>query len=242
MLNTSYTFSKSIDDNSDVLGVLVNDNPGQQDPRDNKNNRAVSQFDVRHRLVFAHNWELPFFRNASNRAVRGLLGGWSFAGITGFRTGFPTTLLAGPRRGITDPITVLGGGAAVRPNVTGPVNFKPVPSGSAGAPQGTTAVGPVAISTYATSLGLSQPLLGNIGNLGRGTHRLNGERNFDWNIYKNFRFWERAHFQIRAEFYNIFNNTSFQNVDGTITQPSFGQYTTVGQNARFIQVGARFVF
>jgi len=242
MFNANYTFAKAIDDNSDVLGVLINDSSAQQDPRDNKNNRAVSQFDITQRLVIAHHWELPFFKNASSRLVRGVLGGWAFAGITSFRSGFPTTLLAGPRRGITDTVLLGGTTATQRPNVTGPVNFNPVPAGSAGTPFGTAAQGPVAVSTYATSLGLSQPLLGNIGTLGRGTHRLNGERNFDWNIYKNFRFWERAHFQLRAEFYNIFNNTSFQDVDRTITQPTFGQYTTVGQNARFMQVGARFVF
>ncbi|MBS1830737.1 MAG: TonB-dependent receptor [Acidobacteria bacterium] len=242
MFNANYTFAKAIDDNSDVLGVLVNDSSGQQDPRDNKNNRAVSQFDINQRLVISHHWEMPFFKDSPSSLVRGLLGGWAFAGISSFRSGFPTTLLAGPRRGITDTVLLGGTTATQRANASGSVNFKPVPAGSAGAPLGTAAQGPVAISTYATSLGLSQPLLGNIGNLGRGTHRLNGERNFDWNIYKNFRFWERAHFQVRAEFYNIFNNTSFQDVDRTITQPTFGQYTTVGQNARFMQVGARFVF
>jgi hypothetical protein len=54
MFNANYTFAKAIDDNSDVLGVLINDSSAQQDPRDNKNNRAVSQFDVSKRLVIAH--------------------------------------------------------------------------------------------------------------------------------------------------------------------------------------------
>jgi hypothetical protein len=240
--NSSYTFGKSIDDNSDVLGVLINDSAGQQDPRNNLNNRGVSQFDLRHRLVISHNWELPFFRNASSWALRTLVGGWAFAGITSFQSGFPVTLQAGPRLGIPDPITVLGGGAAVRPNVTGPVTFAPRPAGSQGAPFGTSIVNGAAISNYANTSGLTQPLLGNIGNLGRGTHRLNGQRNFDWNIYKNFRVTESVKAQIRAEFYNIFNNTSFQDVSRTMTATDFGQYTTVAQNARWMQVGARFVF
>lgn len=242
LVNANYTWGKSIDDGSDVLGVLINDNAGQQDPRDNRNNRAASQFDLRHRLVIAHTWELPFFLSASNRMVRGLLGGWAFSGITSFRSGFPVTLQAGPRHAINDPITVLGGGAAVRPNVTGPVDFSPIPTGAAGLPFGVAGATGRQIATYATNIGLTQPLLGNIGNLGRNTHRLNGERNFDWNIYKNFRFWERGYFQIRAEFYNMFNNTSFQEVSRTITATDFGRYTAVGQNARAIQVGARFVF
>ena len=242
LLNANYTIGKSIDDGSDALGVLINDSSNQQDPFNNRNNRGSSQFDLRQRLVISHTWELPFFRHSSSRLARGLLGGWSFAGITSFRGGFPVTLEAGPRRGIS-PLTVLGAGTAIRPNVTGPVSITWIPSGAAGAPQGTTNPdGLQSISAYAASLGLSQPLLGNFGNLGRNVLRLNGERNFDWNIYKNFRFWESAYFQLRAEGYNLFNNTSFQEVDRIITNPAFGQYNVVGQNARSFQVGARFVF
>ncbi|MCC6586174.1 MAG: TonB-dependent receptor [Bryobacterales bacterium] len=240
--NANYTLAKSIDDNSDVLGVLINDSSFQQDPRNNRNNRGPSQFDLTHRLVISHSYELPFFRTSASRLLRTVAGGWGFAGITSFRSGFPVTLLAGPRRGITDPITVLGGGTSVRPNVAGPLRFEPRPAGSAGAPFGTAVVNGQAVSTYAASLGLSQPFLGNIGNLGRNTFRLNGERNFDWTIYKNIPVAERLRFQIRAEFYNLFNNTSFQDVSRTITAADFGQYTSVAQNARWIQLGARFVF
>jgi hypothetical protein len=242
LLNANYTWSKSIDDNSDVLGVLINDGPAQQNPRDNRNNRAASQFDLRHRFVLSYSWEPKWFRNSSNPFLRYAVGNWGLSGITSIRGGFPVTFLAGSRRGITDPITVLGGGGNVRPNASGPINFNPRPTGSAGAPSGLTTGQPQNISLYAQSLGLSQPLLGNFGNLGRNVNRLNGERNFDWNLYKNIPVRERVFFQIRAEFYNLFNSVSFQDVDRTITSPSFGQYQTVGQNSRFIQLAARFVF
>jgi hypothetical protein len=242
LVNAAYTWGRSIDDNSDVLGVLINDGPAQQNPRDNRNNRAVSQFDINQRLVLTHSWEPRWFRNSPNAFAKYALGGWGFSGIASFRSGFPVTFLAGARRGITDPITVLGGGGNVRPNAAGDFTFDPRPAGSAGAPFGLNADPTVRISSYAAQLGLSQPLLGNFGNLGRNVRRLNGERNFDWNVYKNFAVRERAYFQIRAEFYNVFNNVSFQDVDRTITSPTFGQYQTVGQNSRFIQLAARFVF
>ena len=77
--------------------------------------------------------------------------------------------------------------------------------------------------------------------------RLNGQRNFDWNLYKNFHFSERVNFQLRSEFYNIFNMHAFlqmanANAGTPITSTQFGQYTSVSQNARTIQVGARIVF
>ncbi|MBL8179554.1 MAG: TonB-dependent receptor [Bryobacterales bacterium] len=241
LMNATYSFAKSIDDGSDVLGVLINDSSNQQDPLNNRNNRSASQFDLRQRLVLTHSWEPGWFKGSSSWAMRNVLGNWGFSGITSFRTGFPVTLEAGARRGLT-PLTVFGGGGAVRPNATGPVNVSFRPAGSAGSPAGLNTDAVQRISSYAESLGLSQPLLGNIGGLGRNTVRLNGESNFDWNVYKNFSITERAKFQIRAEFYNVFNNTSFQEAQRTITATDFGQYNVVGQNARFIQLGARFVF
>jgi hypothetical protein len=242
LLMTNYTFAKSIDDGSDALGVLINDSANQQAPFDNRNNRGPSQFDLRHRLVITHQWELPFFKDHSSRMVRALLGGWSFAGITSFRSGFPVTLDAGSRRGLT-PITVLGAGTAIRPNASGAVNYNWLPAGSAGSASGTTNPDGVQnISAYATSLGLSQPLLGNIGSLGRNALRLNGERSFDWNVYKNFRVWERARFQVRAEGYNIFNNTSFQEINRNISGSAFGTYNEVTRDSRIFQLAARFIF
>ncbi len=173
--------------------------------------------------------------------MKNLVGNWGFTGITSIRTSFPTTLDAGARRGIT-PLTMIGGGGQVRPNSAGTVNFDPRPAGSAGSPNGLTTGQVQNISAYAQSLGLSQPLLGNFGGMGRNVLRLNGERNFDWNVYKNFNLTERTKLQIRAEFYNVFNNTSFQEASRTITAPDFGQYTSVGQNARIIQLGGRFIF
>ncbi|MBK5294926.1 MAG: hypothetical protein JJE04_25010, partial [Acidobacteriia bacterium] len=242
LFNVAYAYGKAMDDNSDALNVLINDSFTQQDPRDNRNNSAVSQFDIRQRLSVAYVWEPQFFKSSSNWAARSILGGWGMAGTTGIRTGFPVTLLAGTRLGITDPISVLGGGGAMRVNSAGAFDFNPKPAGSEGAPFGSSGSAGRITSTYAQSLGLTQPFLGGFGTLGRNTHRLNGEVNFNWNVYKNFAITERTRFQIRAEFYNLFNNTSFQDVSRTITANDFGQYTTVGQNARFIQLGARLVF
>lgn len=245
--NAAYTWSHSIDDVSDVLGVLANDSSAQQNPNDNHNNRAASQFDVRQTLVVWHVYELPFFLGSSNRLLRGALGGWSFAGITTLRSGFPINIFAGATvGGMSDPLQYLGSGNTVdRPNVgVGPiVGFHPIASGAAGAPSGTTVVNGVAISNYALSLGLTQPLVGNYGNLGRNVLRLNGQNQFDWDFFKNFHFSEKVNFQIRAEFYNLFNQHAFLNMGSSnITSPSFGVYTQVSQNARTAQVAARVVF
>jgi hypothetical protein len=237
----AYTVSKSIDDVSDALGVLVNDTAGQQNPSNNRDNRAVSQFDVPQRLVIAHVWEPTWGRNVSNGVLRRLFDGWGFAGISSFQGGFPATFESGSRRGIT-PLSLSGGANVNRPNVAGPFTFQPIPSGREGAPS-TLNTDPISrISTYAQSLGLSQPLLGNYGTIGRNTVRLNGYTNFDWNVYKNTKVTERISVQVRAEFYNTFNNTTFAGVQLIISSPQFGQYSRTEYNQRWMQVGARVIF
>lgn len=246
-INVAYSFAKSIDDNSDALGVLVNDTSAQQNPLSNLNNRGPSQFDLRHTLVVSHNYTLPFFTHSSNALLKQVLGGWSFAGISSYRSGFPVNIFAGPRLGLTDSIAALGGAAGVdRPNVAGPItNFNPMPAGSPGNPSslGLVAVNGVKISAYAAGLGLSQPLLGNFGSLGRNVLRLNGQNNFDWDIYKNFPVKEKLNVQVRGEFYNMFNQVSFQNMTSSnITSSNFGVYNTLSQNPRLIQLAIRAIF
>ena len=45
-----------MDDSSDALGVLETDTAAQQNPNNNRNNRAVSQFDVPQRVVITHDF------------------------------------------------------------------------------------------------------------------------------------------------------------------------------------------
>jgi hypothetical protein len=242
-LKTGYTFGKSIDDVSDVLNVFANDSALQQNPFDNRDNRAVSQFDIAHRFFFVHQWELPWGKSIANRILRHLASGWGMLGVTSFRSGFPLTLEAGARRGMS-ALTLTGIlSGPVRPNTSGPFVFDPKPAGDPEVVQGVVNVdGVQPIATYANSIGLSQPLLGNYGTLSRNSNRMNGEVNFDWNIYKNFRFTEFMKLQLRCEVYNAFNNTSFYNLNRNITNAAFAQYTATGQQTRFLQLAARFVF
>lgn len=239
----SYTFGKSLDNGSDALGVLVNDSPTAQNPNNVRADRGLSQFDIQQRLVISHTWEPTWANGISNKVVRQIARGWGFAGISSVRTGFPVNLTTGARRGITtSPLN--GIGSYTRPNVAGgPINFQPQPAGSAGAPSGTAKPdGVQSISTYATSLGLSQPLIGNFGSLGRNVLRANGAVNFDWNISRRFLITEHVALQFRAEGYNMFNNVSFQTVNANITSASFGQYTDTFSSSRYFQVGARLIF
>jgi hypothetical protein len=92
----NYTFSKSIDDasglqTSGVYGSAFITNALRQ-----QDNRAVSDFDIRHIVNLNSIWEIPvgrgrmFFSN-SNKVVNALIGGWQLTSIFRYNSGLPTS-------------------------------------------------------------------------------------------------------------------------------------------------------
>lgn len=227
----AYTWSKSIDDLSDVMNVIAGDAPSQQNPFNNRDNRGVSGFDVPHRLVFTHSYDLPKFKN-SQALVRHTAGGWNLSGIFQTQSGSPINIFSGARLALTDPL-LLGGGGSVRPNITGPLNltFAPNP-------------GTVSAAEYKTvASGLSQPLIGNFGNLGRNVIRQNGMTQYDLTLQKDFNVTERSRLQLQGQFANLLNNTSFSRPGATLAAPAtFGYYTDTDTNSRVVTLVARFIF
>ena len=111
--NASYTFSKSIDYNSQSSqGVTV------QDSFNLRGDRGLSDFDVRHRFVISGLYELPFKGNQ-------LKEGWQLSFIEQSQSGNPVTLLAGNvgrnwrRRIPAANANSLTGLATLRPDING---------------------------------------------------------------------------------------------------------------------------
>jgi hypothetical protein len=92
----NYTFSKSIDDasglqTSGVYGSAFITNALRQ-----RDNRAISDFDITHIINFNSIWELPFGRGRmwlsnSNGVVNAILGGWQLSSIFRYNSGLPTS-------------------------------------------------------------------------------------------------------------------------------------------------------
>lgn len=100
--NVSYTWSNSLDSNSlSSQGVVV------QNSYDVASDRALSDFDARHRLVISGLYELPFKGNR-------LVSGWQLGAIVQSQSGNPINI-------VTTNSTVNGVANTLRPNVTGPI-------------------------------------------------------------------------------------------------------------------------
>ncbi|MBV9225189.1 MAG: carboxypeptidase regulatory-like domain-containing protein, partial [Acidobacteriaceae bacterium] len=113
---SAFTWSKLIDD-----GNVSSSNFTYQDPSNLALDRGLGAFDVKYRSVNSFSYELPFgkgrrFGSAIPRALDLAAGGWQFAGIVTFQSGFPFS----PTQSV-DPSNT---GYDYRPNVVG----NPIPA------------------------------------------------------------------------------------------------------------------
>lgn len=68
-----------------------------------------------------------------------------------------------------------------------------------------------------------------------------GMFNTDFALLKNTRISERTPIQLRAEFFNAFNNVNFGGPDNTLTDSAFGQITSAN-DPRILQFALKLVF
>lgn len=228
----SYTWSKSIDNASDFYpAIQANDNSYAQDAFQLAAERAVSNFDIRHRIIVTGVWQVPFFRGRKGVAGK-VLDGWSFESVNLWQSAVPATLLAGTRT-----IQDASGNKLAVADVNLDGNFIS-PSLDNTRPNCDPAGTHFTLGAPAAISGFSQPLLGNDGTCGRNSVRMNSLPNFDWSFFKDTELTESGPWgsgpwklQFRAEMYNIFN-IPFLTAQGdawrTITSSSFGTVNAAG--------------
>jgi hypothetical protein len=103
-VDTSYTWSKSLDTNSlNSSGFAV------QDAYDIPNQYGLSDFDARHRFVLSAIYDLPFDEHVLAR-------GWQIAAIVQGQSGNPVNI-------VTSNSSLTGVPNTVRPDVTGPIRI-----------------------------------------------------------------------------------------------------------------------
>jgi hypothetical protein len=66
--------------------------------------------------------------------------------------------------------------------------------------------------------------------------------NLDFSLFKQFRITERVNFELRSDFFNIFNFHSLRGFDTDVASPTFGMWNGSVTNPRYIQLGARVSF
>jgi hypothetical protein len=162
---------------------------------------------------------------AQNVFARELLGGWQISGVTTAQAGVPINVTYSP------DVLGLGGGTTNRPDFN--VSSRSYPKKQ------------LAWFNTGAYSAPTAPWNGGSGFGSAGKDSVVGPGLFNWNIslFKEFLITsaEGPRFQFRAESYNTFNHTEFNNIDTGFTDANFGQVTST-YDPRVLQFGAKFLF
>jgi carboxypeptidase family protein len=263
----SYTFSKLISDAGEDLFGDTPINGVLQNPFDRRSLRTISPNNFPHSLVFNYVAELPFGKGKRFLNRGGLIdriaGGFQINAIHRYRSNIALIpLIGGPQREFLD---LAGYGGNLRPNLTGQpfttditavsaTSYRDINPNAFTRPpdfRGTTAaIGSAAYRAYYADplrfFGNAAPTYDNL--------RAQPFYSEDLSILKKTRINETAYFEIRAEFFNLFNRGRFgapgvnlNDINPNNTANPLGNFGVSARGfnldqPRRIQFGARLVF
>jgi carboxypeptidase family protein/TonB-dependent receptor-like protein len=224
-LNGSYSWSKSIDDNSrNVEGLVL------QNSYNIAGDRGLSDFDVRHHFVLSPVYDFPFKGNRFKE-------GWQLSFIETLQTGNPINFHLSN--------TSFTGSALLRPDVIAPVitGFTPATNGS---PTSVTYIqNPSAFINQGTTPG---SVLG-FGNLGRNVITGPGIANLDISLKKRTKITERLTWLVEVDAFDLLNQANLTSPVLTIGSSTLGLITGGSRapagdfgSSRQIQVAMKLLF
>jgi hypothetical protein len=199
--NGSYSFSKSIDDNSrNVQGLVI------QDSNNIAGDRGLSDFDARNRFVVSAIYALPFQKNVLTR-------GWQLSAIETLQSGNPLNFRLAN--------TSFTGAQTLRPDLTGNIitGLNPASNGSP------TTIGYIQNPGVFVNQGTTAGTALGFGDLGRNVIIGPGFSNLDIAVVRNIKVRERFNLQIRGDAYDLFNHPNFTSPVTTIGSATLGLIT-----------------
>ena len=224
-VSANYTWSKSLTDRPDQAGGNL---PVPQNSYNLRAEYGPSRFDRRN--VFNANWvyELPFFAEQKGLVGR-VVGGWEFSGIVQLQSGHWFSAIGNSN---DDP-----GGLGVFTSATAPNFPRPDQIGNPNRHAPHTIA-----SWYDTSVFTDVPANQfRPGNAPRGTILGPGAERWDLALLKNIKVYGDQSFQFRAEAFNAFNHTNYNNLDTTQGDGNTGVILGAGEK-RILQVALKYNF
>jgi hypothetical protein len=253
--DVAYTFSRLTGTAAEDLygGTPVN---APQNPYERT--RSVSPNGTPHVLVFNYILELPFGkgRRFLNQGgfVNTILGGWQIAGIHRYQSGVPLVVVSTNSSGFLNTLGFSGfRGAVLRPNLTG----TPILTGNNPGGTGFVVVNGAAFSPPPN---FEAPPTSDVTDPAYRAYYADPSRFFgtapavfddirpfpfyteNFSLMKKTRITETVTFEIRGEFFNLFNRHYYGMPDNNISSGGFGTSSVINDSPRTVQVGGRLIF
>ena len=247
----AYTWSKSIDNGSELLGSATE---GQyaQNGNDLRGERGLSGFDTRHRVVWSGVYEVPLANKIRSRTARALLRSWQLGTILSLQSGQPFTVYRSGYQSFTTLIT-----GSDRPDLiadpfrAGPVETNPDPACHSTTSQGGRAADRTrTVQTWINPCAYSNPNL--LGQVRFGTSPRNGVIgprlvDMDVSISRSIAlFRESQRLSFRVDAFNLFNHPNFDPPENVFDSQNFGSLPSSNRFGtrppRQIQLSLRYSF
>jgi hypothetical protein len=251
-LLAAYTWSKSIDDASALLGTFAE--PGfPQDSGNLRGERGLSNFDARHRLVASYVYALPWGKGRrwlTRGPGHAVFGNWIVSGIWTVQSGRPFTVNRAIDQSGTGTFLIAPSDrpdVIANPFVAGPVAAHPDPQCHASVSQGGRAADVVRDPSSWFNPCAFAPAPGRFGSTGRNSLTGPGLFQLDFAALKEFPLGSEARrLQLRFEFFNLPNHPNFDLPDRISDSPTFGRVRSANafgnKPPRQIQLGMKFIF
>jgi hypothetical protein len=248
-LQASYTWGKSLDDVSGIIGGAGSTGAvtlfSPQDPFDAQAERGPSSFDVTHAFTLSAAQDLHFEQlGLQSGRIRQLTKGWELLSISTITSGSPFTVYSGIQQ------TGAGTIGADRPDQIGIADLSS--AGSSTRPRDDYfGRGANNASFFSVPIGIAGgtgPNSGRFGTLGRNTFRGPAYYDFDFALIKTTPIGhrgsglERADLQFRAEFFNLFNIVNMGLPANTIEGTGFGMISKTAGTSRQIQFSLKLIY
>jgi hypothetical protein len=260
-IQASYTWSKSLDTTSTVIGGTGSTGAVSsgfaQNPFDTRAEKGPSSFDVTHGFGLSVAQDLHLEKSVWLESVsKKVTGGWELLSISSISAGSPFTVFAGVQE------TGAGSNGVDRPDQIAKPKLSTARKDrkdyfGAGADNG-----PAYFSIPVFVSGGTGPNRGRFGTLGRNTFRGPAYYNFDFALIKDTPFGrrksgaERVDLQFRSEFFNLFNIVNMSspaNILGVTvdndkqtasisTTNGFGQISKTAGTSRQIQLSLKLIY
>jgi len=213
-LLTHYTYSKSLDLNSDI-------NEAVADFYNLRRDKGRGLSDIRERAVIAATWELPVGQGKKFLAAGPLskvLGDWKTNSIASMRGGFPFSAT------VQGDVCNCAANAQRAEQVGDPrTDFTR------------------SREQWFNTSAFVRPRSGTFGNSGRNILDGPGEATVSFSVFRTITMKEKARLQIRSEFFNLFNRVNFGNPGNTVGTTSYGIINSAS-DARIIQFALKLEF
>ncbi len=224
-ISAAYTFSKSLDQSSNV-GEEVN-------PFNPALSYGLSSFDVQRSFVLSYEYKLPIEQLLrSGRMGRQMAEGWSVSGITRFASGFPVTMINNGDNSLigTNPNGVNNSSIDEPDYDGGPLHLNRNPRTDG--------------NNYFDASDFSMNALGTPGNARRRFFFGPGADNYDMALARSVTLGDSRTLLFRVEGFNVFNHTQFNGpgaIDGDIGSSTFGNAISAAP-PRILQGAVKFNF